>query len=107
MDLKIQPIWDWSSEDHTRPPGLPTFLACELNTKLSQFQEKKQKEALTRKQQKGKKNKEEFVEDQKPQELLQKPKEYVVKFTFPAPPPLAPPVLGLHCMLLRHSNHYK
>ena len=28
-------------------------------------------------------------------ELLKKPKEYVVKFTFPSPPPLNPPILGL------------
>ena len=29
-------------------------------------------------------------------ELLQKPKEYIVKFSFPDPPPLQPPILGLH-----------
>lgn len=28
--------------------------------------------------------------------LLQRPKEYVVKFRFPDPPPLQPPILGLH-----------
>ncbi|KAH0630407.1 hypothetical protein JD844_013409 [Phrynosoma platyrhinos] len=29
-------------------------------------------------------------------ELLKRPKEYTVKFTFPDPPPLSPPILGLH-----------
>lgn len=29
-------------------------------------------------------------------ELLQKPREYIVKFSFPEPPPLQPPILGLH-----------
>lgn len=29
-------------------------------------------------------------------ELLQKPKEYQVRFRFPSPPPLNPPVLGAH-----------
>ena len=59
-------------------------------------QEAKQKDMLTRKQQKNRSKQQEHEEDQKKQELLQKPKEYVVKFTFPSPPPLAPPVLGLH-----------
>lgn len=35
-------------------------------------------------------------EDTAPTELLQKPKEYFVKFSFPEPPPLQPPILGLH-----------
>uniref|UniRef100_A0A8C3MEV3 Uncharacterized protein n=1 Tax=Geospiza parvula TaxID=87175 RepID=A0A8C3MEV3_GEOPR len=29
-------------------------------------------------------------------ELLRRPREYCVRFTFPNPPPLSPPVLGLH-----------
>ncbi|XP_033912645.3 ATP-binding cassette sub-family F member 1-like isoform X3 [Acipenser ruthenus] len=57
--------------------------------------EKQTKEALTRKQQKGrKKNQEEEGPEQL--ELLKRPKEYTVKFTFPNPPPLSPPILGLH-----------
>ena len=28
-------------------------------------------------------------------ELIKKPKEYVVRFSFPDPPPLNPPILGL------------
>jgi hypothetical protein len=59
-------------------------------------QEKKQKEALTRKQEKGRTKVQKLDEDQGPTELLQKPREYVVKFSFPDPPPLQPPILGLH-----------
>ncbi|XP_072497679.1 ATP-binding cassette sub-family F member 1 isoform X1 [Notamacropus eugenii] len=57
--------------------------------------EKQTKEALTRKQQKcRRKNQDE--EAQEAPELLKRPKEYTVRFTFPDPPPLSPPVLGLH-----------
>ncbi|KAK7580508.1 hypothetical protein V9T40_001137 [Parthenolecanium corni] len=58
--------------------------------------EKKQKEALTRKQEKNKGKTPKVEEDEGPVELLQKPKEYIVKFSFPDPPPLQPPILGLH-----------
>ncbi|KAF7686176.1 ATP-binding cassette sub-family F member 1 isoform X1 [Silurus meridionalis] len=57
--------------------------------------EKQTKEALTRKQQKGKKKGQE-EESHEVQELLKRPKEYTVKFTFPNPPPLSPPILGLY-----------
>ncbi|KAE8585472.1 hypothetical protein XENTR_v10021319 [Xenopus tropicalis] len=57
--------------------------------------EKQTKEALTRKQQKCQK-KNNDKEDNDPVELLKRPKEYTVKFTFPNPPPLSPPILGLH-----------
>uniref|UniRef100_A0A8I3WH34 ATP-binding cassette sub-family F member 1 n=1 Tax=Callithrix jacchus TaxID=9483 RepID=A0A8I3WH34_CALJA len=57
--------------------------------------EKQTKEALTRKQQKcRRKNQDE--ESQEAPELLKRPKEYTVRFTFPDPPPLSPPILGLH-----------
>lgn len=59
-------------------------------------QEKQTKEALTRKQQKGKKKGPQEEESQDATELLKRPKEYTVKFTFPNPPPLSPPILGLH-----------
>ncbi|KAM4696209.1 LOW QUALITY PROTEIN: ATP-binding cassette sub-family F member 1 [Rhinophrynus dorsalis] len=63
--------------------------------KSSKQAEKQTKEALTRKQQKcRKKNADE--EANEPAELLKRPKEYTVKFTFPNPPPLSPPILGLH-----------
>lgn len=58
--------------------------------------EKQTKEALTRKQQKGKKKGPQEEESQEATELLKRPKEYTVKFTFPNPPPLSPPILGLH-----------
>lgn len=35
-------------------------------------------------------------DDDEPQELLEKPREYIVKFRIPNPPFLPPPVLGLH-----------
>ncbi|XP_077446191.1 ATP-binding cassette sub-family F member 1 [Stigmatopora argus] len=58
--------------------------------------EKQTKEALTRKQQKGKKKGGQEEHTQESTELLKRPKEYTVKFTFPNPPPLSPPILGLH-----------
>lgn len=67
-------------------------------------QEKQTKEALTRKQQKcRRKNQDE--ESQEAPELLKRPKEYTVRFTFPNPPPLSPPVLGLHGERLGHTGH--
>ncbi|KAG8225324.1 hypothetical protein J437_LFUL001939, partial [Ladona fulva] len=65
--------------------------------------EKKQKEALTRKQEKNRsrasqKGSSGAGDDNEtgPTELLQKPREYIVKFRFPDPPPLQPPILGMH-----------
>ncbi|XP_053690237.1 ATP-binding cassette sub-family F member 1 [Sabethes cyaneus] len=61
--------------------------------------EKKQKENLSRKQEKGSKGKGQKSaadEEDGPVELLSKPKDYIVKFSFPDPPPLQPPILGLH-----------
>jgi ATP-binding cassette subfamily F protein 1 len=37
-------------------------------------------------------------------ELLQKPKEYQVRFRFPSPPPLNPPVLGAHEMTFAYPK---
>jgi len=47
---------------------------------------------------KAKKGKEVAVpdDDGKPVELIQRPKDYLVKFHFPDPPPLNPPILGAH-----------
>lgn len=59
------------------------------------FQESKAKDALTRKQQKNRSKQEMFQEEDKKTELLQKPKEYQVKFRFPNPAPLNPPILGI------------
>uniref|UniRef100_A0A1B0AC44 ATP-binding cassette sub-family F member 1 n=1 Tax=Glossina pallidipes TaxID=7398 RepID=A0A1B0AC44_GLOPL len=59
--------------------------------------EKKQKETLTRKQEKNKSKQQRQQEDEEgPVELLEKPKEYIVKFRFPEPSQLQPPILGLH-----------
>ena len=60
------------------------------------LQEEKQKEVLTRKQAKNKAKQSMFAEDDKKTELLEKPREYTVKFTFPNPTPLNPPILGAH-----------
>lgn len=65
-------------------------------TPLVPSQEKQTKEALTRKQLKGKKKGGQEEESREATELLKRPKEYTVKFTFPNPPPLSPPILGLH-----------
>lgn len=44
-------------------------------------------------------------EDVAQTELLQRPKDYLVKFRFPEPPPLQPPVLGLHSKQNFHIFH--
>lgn len=36
--------------------------------------------------------------------LLQRPKDYIVKFRFPEPPPLQPPVLGLHDVKFKYPT---
>lgn len=66
--------------------------------------EKKQKEALTRKQEKNRSKMQKTEDDNGPTELLQKPKEYMVKFSFPDPPPLQPPILGLHNVTFAYPN---
>merc|ERR1711892_1121254 len=59
--------------------------------------ETKQKEALTRKQLKGQsKLSKNDDEDTGPTELLERPKEYTVKFRFPETSTLQPPILGLY-----------
>ncbi|CAH0553485.1 unnamed protein product [Brassicogethes aeneus] len=58
--------------------------------------EKKTKEALTRKQEKNRSKIQKQDDEVSATELLQKPKEYSVKFRFPEPPPLQPPILGVH-----------
>lgn len=70
------------------------------------FQEKQTKEALTRKQLKGKKKGGQEEESQEATELLKRPKEYTVKFTFPNPPPLSPPILGLHSKNMRICSRH-
>jgi len=58
--------------------------------------ESKQKEALTRKQQKNQsKLSKNDDEDTGPTDLLERPREYTVKFRFPETSTLQPPILGL------------
>lgn len=87
-------------------------ICCKANvpadiTYVVPFQEKQTKDALTRKQLKGKKKGGQEEESHEATELLKRPKEYTVKFTFPNPPPLSPPILGLHsknmCTCSKHS----
>ncbi|XP_058466028.1 ATP-binding cassette sub-family F member 1 [Malaya genurostris] len=67
--------------------------------------EKKQKDNLSRKQEKGKgKGQKVTKEDDGPVELLAKPKDYIVKFSFPDPPPLQPPILGLYNVNFNFPN---
>ncbi|XP_051899532.1 ATP-binding cassette sub-family F member 1 isoform X1 [Pristis pectinata] len=65
--------------------------------------EKQTKEALTRKQQKCRKKNMDEESNEAP-ELLKRPREYTVKFTFPNPPPLSPPILGLHAVDFAYEN---
>lgn len=46
-------------------------------------------------------------DDLEPVELIKKPKEYVVKFSFPLPPPLNPPILGLKSVTFGYPNQPK
>ncbi|XP_002128535.2 ATP-binding cassette sub-family F member 1-like [Ciona intestinalis] len=68
--------------------------------------EKKQKEALTRKQEKGQKRGASVMVESvdTTTELITKPREYVVKFSFPDPPTLSPPILGLHNVDFAYEN---
>ncbi|QQP48585.1 ATP-binding cassette transporter sub-family F member 1 [Caligus rogercresseyi] len=65
--------------------------------------ESKTKEALTRKQLKNqsKLNKD---EDAGPTELLEKPREYLVKFRFPETSHLQPPFLGLYGVSFKYET---
>merc|ERR1712110_309076 len=69
----------------------------DIQAVLSLYAEGKQKEALSRKQQKNQsKLSKQDDEDTGPTELLDRPKEYIVKFRFPDVSNLQPPILGLH-----------
>ncbi|XP_072014679.1 LOW QUALITY PROTEIN: ATP-binding cassette sub-family F member 1-like [Amphiura filiformis] len=65
--------------------------------KSSKAAEAIQKSAATKKSQKKGGKKGDPTEDEAEAiELLKKPRDYVVKFTFPQPPSLTPPILGLY-----------
>lgn len=65
----------------------------------------KQKEFLTRKQEKNMKNKGmQQQDDNGPKELLKRPKDYVVKFKFPEPNDLSQPILGLKNVSFKYDG---
>lgn len=68
--------------------------------------EKKTKDVLARKQEKGKKKGSQNMEEsgETAVELIRKPREYTVKFAFPDPPTLHPPILGLYNVHFAYSN---
>lgn len=68
--------------------------------------EKKTKDNLSKKIEKGRgKSQKEDLDDDKPTELLARPKDYIVKFNFPDPPPLQPPILGLINTTFNFEGH--
>nr|XP_045606941.1 ATP-binding cassette sub-family F member 1-like [Procambarus clarkii] len=67
--------------------------------------EKKTKEVLTRKQEKNRAKNKKEEEENGPTELLERPQDYIVKFSFPEPPPLQPPILGLYNVCFNYEGH--
>lgn len=68
--------------------------------------EAKTKEAQLKKKAKGgKKDDREDDESVATMNLIAKPKDYIVKFRFPDPPPLQPPILGLHDVFFKYPTH--
>ena len=53
----------------------------------------------------GKKKPTDSDEELAANELIEKPREYKVKFSFPNPPSIAPPILGLHDVTFRYEGH--
>lgn len=74
----------------------------ELKAKKASGQSKKsaeesvKKAAAMKSKGKGKQRVQAEEDDNEPQQLLEKPREYQVKFSFPDPPPLNPPILGAY-----------
>lgn len=66
--------------------------------------ESKQKEILTRKQEKNRTKNQKQDEEQGPTELLEKPREYIVKFRFPETSELQPPILGMYNLSFRYEG---
>jgi len=66
--------------------------------------EAKQKEALTRKQQKNQSKLNKQDDEQGPTELLERPREYIVKFRFPETSQLQPPILGLYNVSFNYED---
>ena len=66
--------------------------------------EAKTKEVLTRKQMKNQSKLQRQDDEQGPTELLEKPREYLVKFRFPETSQLQPPILGLYNADFNYSD---
>lgn len=90
--MYVQKRKELAKEYEKQEKRLKEMKASGKSTKAA---EKAAKVALTRKQEKNQK-KQTDSEDNGPTELIKRPKEYLVKFCFPNPPPLNPPILGLH-----------
>lgn len=71
----------------------------QASAKVGKREEQKSKD-------KGRGRKQDTVDDDMPnkKELLQKPKDYLVKFRFPSPPPINPPVLGAFDVTFGYEN---
>ncbi|PFX28098.1 ATP-binding cassette sub-family F member 1 [Stylophora pistillata] len=69
--------------------------------------EEKTKAVQGRKNKKGGRKGEIEEDDLEQMELIKKPKEYVVKFSFPSPPPLNPPILGLKSVTFGYPSQPK
>lgn len=67
--------------------------------------ETKTKEAQMKKKGKGKKDDREDDESVATMNLIARPKDYIVKFRFPDPPPLQPPILGLYNSFFKYPTH--
>lgn len=82
----------------------------ELRAKKASGQSKKsaeesvKKAAAMKSKGKGKQRAAAEEDDDEPQQLLEKPREYQVKFSFPDPPPLNPPVLGAYDVEFGYPN---
>ena len=44
------------------------------------------------------------MQEQGPPELLERPRDYVVRFSFPQPPELTPPIIGVHGRRASHTH---
>merc|ERR1712141_494961 len=66
--------------------------------------EAKTKEVLTRKQMKNQSKLEKNDDESGPTELLEKPKEYIVRFRFPETSVLQPPILGLYNVTFNYPD---
>merc|ERR1712141_302654 len=69
--------------------------------------ESKAKEVLTRKQQKNQSKLQKNDDESGPVELLEKPREYMVKFRFPETSQLQPPILGLYNVSFNYPDQPK